>query len=87
MDHDSADAQAVVDVRNEKTTGERACTVCVMVLTTAFANAPLCADRHLYETLVRVTVYAFAPNLTPDKKVVYGPSIRAMKESTIPDQK
>jgi hypothetical protein len=64
------DAQAVVDVRNEKTTGERECTVCVMVLTPAFANALLCADRHLYETLVRVTVYSFAPNLlAPNKKV------------------
>ncbi|MFL9909543.1 hypothetical protein [Paraburkholderia sp. RL17-337-BIB-A] len=87
MDHDSAAAQAVVDVRNGKTTGARACTVCVMVLTSTFANALLCADRHLYETLVRVTVYAFAPHLTPNKKLVYGPSIHAMKESTIPNQK
>ncbi|MFM0198247.1 hypothetical protein PQR53_00015 [Paraburkholderia fungorum] len=82
MDRDGADPQALVDVRYEETAEERECVVGVMALTPVFANSLLCADRHLCEALVRVTVNSFARDLrTSIKNESTGSSIHAMNKS------
>lgn len=45
------------------------CIVCVIALTSIFANSLLCPDKRLYETFIRVTVY-FSPRILRILRVI-----------------